>query len=174
MLHATNMDTTSKTNTTHKSLVFLVCDCFIVGTFNKIPSMTMSDIKKRSYKLGVKWYDEFNGETLHKDLVEQHHMSSFPGMLLSNRACKVVCGQYSVCKQLPMASQLDHFLIRFHTHLQIKLVNFTVLTWRMTLMKSWKRLLHLSIFLVMFSNISVAPKNVFKAITNFLKQISNV
>ena len=64
MLHVTNMDLTNKTNTTHKSLVCLVCDCFILGTFKKVPSMSMSDIKRHSHRLSVKRYEEFYGEAL--------------------------------------------------------------------------------------------------------------
>jgi hypothetical protein len=97
MLHATNMDLTNKTNTTHKSLVCLVCDCFIMGTFKKVPSMSISDIKRHSHRLSVKRYEEFYGEALHKDLVAQYHVPGFPGMLLSKRARKVGCGLYSVC-----------------------------------------------------------------------------
>ena len=81
MLHATNTDLTNKTNATHKSLVCLVCDCFILGTFKKVPSMSMSDIKRHSHRLSVKRYEEFYGEALHKDLVAQYHVPGFPVML---------------------------------------------------------------------------------------------
>ena len=97
MLHATNTDLTNKTNTMHKSLVCLVCDCFIMGTFKKVPSMSTSDIKRNSYRLSAERYEEYYGEALHKDLVAQYHVPGFPGMLLSKRARKVGCGHYSVC-----------------------------------------------------------------------------
>ena len=83
------MDMTNKTNTM-QFVEFVIC--FIMGTFNKISSMTMSDIKKHSYRLGVEQYEKFYGETLHKDLVEQFHVSGFPGMLLLKYARKVGCG----------------------------------------------------------------------------------
>jgi hypothetical protein len=85
-LHITNTDMTNAINGSHKSIVCLVCDCFIMGNYSKIPRMTMSDIKKHSYWLGVKHYEEFYGEPLHKDLVEQYHVPGFPELLLSKRS----------------------------------------------------------------------------------------
>jgi hypothetical protein len=69
-----------------------------MGTFNQIPSMSISDIKSHSHKLSVERYEEFYGEPLHKDLVKQYHVPGFPGMLLSKRARKVGTGRYSVCQ----------------------------------------------------------------------------
>jgi len=66
-LHLTNINLLNQTNTTHKSLVCLICDCFILTTSSKVTSMNMADIKKHSCQLGVKTYEEFQGVPLHKD-----------------------------------------------------------------------------------------------------------
>jgi len=55
-LHIMNTDMTNATNSSHKSLVSLICDFFIMGSYSKISRMTMSDIKKHSYQLGVQRY----------------------------------------------------------------------------------------------------------------------
>lgn len=82
-LHITNNDMKNAMNTSHKLLVCLVCDCFIMGGYSNIPSMTMSNIKKHHYHLGEEHYKEFYGKPLHKDIIEQCHVPKFPGMLMS-------------------------------------------------------------------------------------------
>jgi hypothetical protein len=89
-LHITNTDITSETNTSHKSLVCFVCDSFIMRSCSKIPRMSMSDIKKHSYLLGVQCYEEFYSEPLRKDFIEQYHVPGFPDMLLSKHSQKWV------------------------------------------------------------------------------------
>ena len=102
-LHLTNMDLSNQTNTTHKSLVCLICDCFILTNSSKVTSMSMADIKKHSCQLGVKTYEEFQGVPLHKDLIAQYTVPGFPGMLLSPCSWKVSPGCYAVCKHCKVA-----------------------------------------------------------------------
>ena len=83
-LHLTNTNLSNQTNT-HKLLVCLICDCFILMTSSKVTSMSMADVKKHSCWLGVKIYEEFQGVPLHKDLVAQYTVPGFPGMLISPR-----------------------------------------------------------------------------------------
>ena len=53
-LHLTNTDLSNQTNTTHKSLVCLICDCFLLTASSKVTSISMAGIKKHSCWLGVK------------------------------------------------------------------------------------------------------------------------
>ena len=95
--HLTKIDLSNQTNTIHKSLVCYICDCFILTTSSKVTSMSMSDIKKHSCRLAVKTYEEFQGVPLHKDLVAQYTVPSFPEMMLSPRSQKVGSGRFAVC-----------------------------------------------------------------------------
>lgn len=96
VLLITNIDTTNETKNMHKSLMCMVCDCFIIGSNSKIPSMSMSDIMQHSYWLGVKCYEECQNAPLHKDLLAQYTVLGFPGMLLSPFSWKVGPGCYLV------------------------------------------------------------------------------
>jgi hypothetical protein len=82
-LHLTNTDWTKQTNTTHKALVCLICDCFVMIHSSKVSSKSTAEIKQHSCRLGVQTYEECQGLSLHKDLVAQYTVSGFPGMLLS-------------------------------------------------------------------------------------------
>ncbi len=86
VLHLTNTDWTKQTNTTHKALVCLICDCFVMTHSSKVSSMSSSEIKQHHCRLGVQTYKEYQGVPLHKDLVKQYTVSGFPGMLLSPRS----------------------------------------------------------------------------------------
>ena len=96
-LHLTNTDWTKQTNTTHKALVCLICDCFVMTRSSKVSSMSSAEIKKHRCRLGVQTYENFQGVPLHKDLIKQYTVSGFPGMLLSPRSRKISAGTYPVC-----------------------------------------------------------------------------
>jgi hypothetical protein len=118
-VHITNTDRTSSTNTTHKSLVCLVCDCFIMGSYSKIPRMSMSDIKKHSYLLGVQYYKAFYGEPLHSDLIDQYNVPGFPGMLLLKHSQYVSQGCYVVCQHCKAAMWPAHAASGIHSYIGI-------------------------------------------------------
>ena len=63
-----------------------------MGSYSTIPRMTMSDIMKYSYRLGVQCYKEFYGGPLHKDLVEQYRVPRFSGMFWRNVHKMLVMG----------------------------------------------------------------------------------
>ena len=99
-LHLTNTDLSNQTNPTHKSLVCLICDCFIMTTSSKVTIMSMADIKKHRCRLGVKTYEDFQGVRLHKDLVAQYIVPGFTGMLLSPRSRNNGSGGFAVCARV--------------------------------------------------------------------------
>ena len=106
-LHLTNTDLSNQTNTTQKSLVCLICGCFILTTSSKVTSMSMADIKKHSCSLGVKTYEECQGERLHKDLVAQYTVPGFPGMLLSPQSRKVGSGRFAICTHCKVGTKVS-------------------------------------------------------------------
>ncbi len=81
-LHLTNTDWSKHTNSTHKAIVCLICDCFVMADSSQVSSMSVADIKRHSFRLGLQGYEECQGVALHKDLVAHYTVSGFPGMLL--------------------------------------------------------------------------------------------
>lgn len=113
-LHLTKTDWSKHTNSIHKAIVCLICDCFVMADSSQVSSMSVADIKRHSCRLGIQAYEECQGVALHKDLVAHYTVSGCLGMLLLPQSWKLLSLQHfyeTVCHML---------LLRNHPCLQLQ------------------------------------------------------
>ena len=80
--------------------------------------MSTTQLKKNKYRLGVAEYEKYHNVKLKDGLKKQHHVSDFPGMMLSPRSKKIGNG-WLICMSY-------HASMRSHHEDSVKPPNYVI------------------------------------------------